>query len=167
VTASRADQLLVQAGGGATIYSSSDGSTGAELPPGGGSWSSLSASSSKTNIQPVDPSSVLDRVADLDVSRWEYDSQEDATHMGPMAEDFHDAFGLGADRDRIATVDADGVALAAIKGLDQRAEELEAAVQERDGRIDELEATVEAQSAALSDLRDEVADLREAVDDEL
>jgi hypothetical protein len=170
VTASRADQFLVQAGGGVTVFSSSDASTGAELPPGGGSWSSLSASSAKTNMQPVDPGAVLDRVADLDVSRWEYDSQEDATHMGPMAEDFHDAFGLGADRDRIATVDADGVALAAIKGLDQRVDDCEARVadlerevERRDERIADLEATVAEQSSALSDLRDEVADLRETV----
>jgi len=37
--------------------------------------------------------------------------------MGPMAQDFREAFGLGADDKHIATVDADGVALAAIKAL--------------------------------------------------
>ncbi len=34
-----------------------------------------------------------------------------------MAEDFRAAFGLGSDDKGIATVDADGVALAAIQGL--------------------------------------------------
>jgi len=33
-------------------------------------------------------------------------------HLGPVAQDFHAAFGLGADDKHIATVDADGVALA-------------------------------------------------------
>jgi hypothetical protein len=44
-----------------------------------------------------------------------------------MAQDFHAAFGLnGADDKHIATVDADGVALAAIQGLNQKLEETRA-----------------------------------------
>jgi hypothetical protein len=39
-----------------------------------------------------------------------------------MAQDFHAAFGLGTDERHIATVDADGVALAAIQGLNQKLE---------------------------------------------
>ena len=38
-------------------------------------------------------------------------------HLGPVSEDFHRAFGLGANSRTIGTVDADGVALAAIQGL--------------------------------------------------
>ncbi len=38
-------------------------------------------------------------------------------HLGPMAQDFYDSFGLGSDNKGIATVDADGVALAAFRGL--------------------------------------------------
>jgi hypothetical protein len=37
--------------------------------------------------------------------------------MGPMAQDFYTAFGLGEDDRHITTVDADGVALAAIQAL--------------------------------------------------
>ncbi len=40
--------------------------------------------------------------------------------MGPMAEDFKANFGLGGDGKSIGTVDADGVALAAIQGLNQK-----------------------------------------------
>jgi len=40
-----------------------------------------------------------------------------------MARDFHAAFGLGESEKRINTVDADGVALAAIQGLNQKLEE--------------------------------------------
>lgn len=39
-----------------------------------------------------------------------------------MAQDFHAAFGLGIDDRHIATVDGDGVALAAIQGLNQKLE---------------------------------------------
>jgi beta-xylosidase len=43
-------------------------------------------------------------------------------HLGPVAQDFHAAFGLGSDDRHIATVDADGVALAAIQGLNRKVE---------------------------------------------
>jgi hypothetical protein len=37
-----------------------------------------------------------------------------------VAQDFQSAFGLGTDDKSIGTVDADGVALAAIQGLNQK-----------------------------------------------
>jgi Skp family chaperone for outer membrane proteins len=57
--------------------------------------------------------------------------------MGPMAQDFHAAFGLGSDDKHIATVDADGVALAAIQGLNQK---VESARRQTESRLQELEA---------------------------
>lgn len=57
-------------------------------------------------------------------------------HIGPMAQDFRAAFGLGEIPTAIATVDADGVALAAIQGLNQKLEEQ---VRDKDARIAELE----------------------------
>lgn len=54
-----------------------------------------------------------------------------------MAQDFHAAFGVGADDKRISTVDTDGVALAALQGLYEIA-------QEKDVRIATLEARLEA-----------------------
>jgi hypothetical protein len=42
-----------------------------------------------------------------------------------MGQDFHAAFGLGATDKGIATVDADGGALAAIQGLNAKLEERE------------------------------------------
>ena len=38
-------------------------------------------------------------------------------HIGPMAQDFYGAFGVGDSDTAIATIDLDGVALAAIQGL--------------------------------------------------
>ena len=58
-----------------------------------------------------------------------------------MAQDFHAAFGLGTDERHIATVDADGVALAAIQGLNEK---LEAEVKAKDARISELEKRLAA-----------------------
>jgi hypothetical protein len=87
----------------------------------------------KQSIQPVDPQEVLARLGRLPISRWRYRTEaEGVQHMGPMAQDFRQAFGLG-DTDRgYDSVDAHGVAFAAIQALQQQAVE-----QQR--RIDKLE----------------------------
>ena len=70
-------------------------------------------------------------MGEMPLGTWNLKSQDPAVrHLGPVAEDFHAAFGLGETPERIQTGDADGVALAAIQGLlrqNQRMEkELEA-----------------------------------------
>src|SRR5438105_690874 len=58
------------------------------------------------------------RRAALPVSTWNYQAQGDGVrHMGPTAQDFKAAFGLGEDEQTISVVDEQGVALAAIQGL--------------------------------------------------
>lgn len=84
----------------------------------------------------VDVRAVLDGVLALPITRWSFLADSaDVTHIGPMAQDFHAAFGLGDSARSIAPLDTSGVALAAIQGL---AAELEA----RDARISELELDV-------------------------
>ena len=64
---------------------------------------------------------MLRAVARLPVSTWHYRSEAAGVrHLGPMAEDFFRAFHLGQDDRHIATVDEEGVALAAIKALAKR-----------------------------------------------
>jgi hypothetical protein len=72
----------------------------------------------------------------LPISEWRYKSHTDARHIGPVAQDFYEAFGLGRDDKHITSVDADGVALAAIKGLNEK---LEQQAREKDQRIADLE----------------------------
>jgi hypothetical protein len=87
------------------------------LPAGGTSWAALSDSNAKTDITPLDHKQVLSKLADLPVTGWSYTSAPSQRHFGPMAQDFHASFQLGNDERRISTIDADGVALAAIQGL--------------------------------------------------
>ena len=70
----------------------------------------------KEHIVPIDYDQVLNRISELPISEWQYKGQKER-HFGPMAQDFHAAFGLGGSDTTIASVDADGVALAAIKAL--------------------------------------------------
>ena len=69
-----------------------------------------------------------------------------ARHVSPKAQDFHAAFGLGETATNVNPVDAFGVALTAVQGLHQLAQEQEARL-----------ATLEARLAALEQKRAPVA----------
>jgi trimeric autotransporter adhesin len=81
-----------------------------------------SSRSYKTGFAAVDTLDVLARVVNLPITTWHYVDSVEGLHMGPIAEDFKASFGLAGDGKSIATVDADGVALAAIQGLNQKLE---------------------------------------------
>ncbi|HOW97781.1 MAG TPA: tail fiber domain-containing protein [Kiritimatiellia bacterium] len=99
-----------------------------------------SDSEMKENFQPVDAEAILDGVSALPVATWNFKDDTSGTHLGPMAQDFHAAFGLGNTERGIFTVDADGVALAAIQGLNRK---LETALQTKEREIAELQQRVE------------------------
>jgi trimeric autotransporter adhesin len=119
------NQFSVRAIGGVRFVSSISGSgtpnAGVELAPASGSWSSLSDRASKRALEPISGKRVLRELASIPISTWSYRAQDDSIrHIGPMAQDFYRAFGVGEDKKHITSVDADGVALAAIKGLNRR-----------------------------------------------
>ncbi|MBL9126240.1 MAG: tail fiber domain-containing protein [Verrucomicrobiales bacterium] len=108
-----------------------------------GTFVSASDRNAKENIAEVDPEAVLAKVAALPIATWNYKQDPDVRHVGPMAQDFHAAFGVGPDDKHIATVDADGVALAAIQGLHRKVEDQAKALKDRDDRIGKLESEVD------------------------
>jgi hypothetical protein len=105
----------------------------------------------KENFAPVSPTEVLDKVAALPITTWNYKTMNDGRHMGPMAQDFHAAFHLGGGDTTITTVDPDGVALAAIQGLNQK---VEANDRRSEDRIHALEAENEELKARLQRLEE-------------
>ena len=136
-SSSARDEFNVYAEGGVRMFSSSSGASGVRLAPGAGSWSSVSDRDAKDEVQPVDAEQILALVANLPITTWSYRTQgPEVRHMGPMAQDFHAAFALGTGETTIDTIDADGVALAAIQGLNAR-------LDARDKEIAELRAELE------------------------
>ena len=104
----------------------------------GGTWTNSSARASKTGFAPINPMSILDKVVAMPITTWTYrNAQAEGMHMGPVAEDFKASFGLAGDGKSIGTVDADGVALAAIQGLNQKLESENAALR---ARLEAIEA---------------------------
>jgi hypothetical protein len=105
----------------------------------------------KTNFVILEQNAILKKVADLPLTQWNYLGDDEATkHIGPMAQDFHAAFGLnGGDDKHISVVDESGVALAAIQGLNQKLNEKDSEIQSLklqnenlEKRLDSLEQAV-------------------------
>jgi hypothetical protein len=140
-----ANSFVARASGGFTFYTAAGSNTasGANLPGGSGSWSSLSDRHAKAAIRPVSGQSVLRKLRTLPVDTWRYKAEKGGVrHLGPMAQAFYRRFGLGESNRYISDVDAQGVALAGIKGLAAR---------------------VHSQRAQLRSQSKQIAALREAV----
>jgi hypothetical protein len=135
-------QAVWRTAGGFKIFTSSNtdptqtSTPGVEIGARSGSWSTMSDRNSKDRFGPIDAREVLRKVSALPLSSWQYKGNP-SRHIGPMAQDFRTAFGLGLDEKHIDTVDADGVALAAIQGLNSE-------LRDRDAKI----AALQAQNAA-------------------
>ena len=143
------NQFTVRAAGGTRIFSDANSTAGVELPAGSGSWSTLSDRRAKHGFAPVDARDVLERLTGLPLHTWSYRTESPSTlHLGPTAQDFHAQFDLGTDDRHIATVDADGVALAGIQGLNLKLEESlkmkDAEIEALRDRIDRLSARLDA-----------------------
>jgi len=150
----------VKATGGVRFITESDNSLVTYIPADSSGWSNASSRAVKTNIDPVDPEQALDGVDSMEVATWEYESENEetgTTHIGPMAEGFHDAFDVGNSDEHINSINADGVAFAAIQGLSQK-------LDEKDDRIDALEADCDALQAENEQLRDRLAAIESHLD---
>jgi len=115
---------------------------------GGAGWNCISASNLRKNFSEIDPKDILNKVASL--PEWKYQAKQgrpDEWFVGPTAEDFHAAFALGTDDTKINSGSAQGVALTAIKGLNQK-----------------LEDEIKAKDAEIAALKQELADQKSATD---
>ena len=152
---SNLNEFAVRATGGVRFVSAIDSngvpSATATLAPGSGTWSSLSDRSAKENFAPANAREILDKVTALPLATWNYKAQETSIrHIGPTAQDFHAAFAVGENERTISTVDADGVALAAIQGLNQK---LEDELKTKDAHIKSLEQRLQNLENVLHNLR--------------
>jgi hypothetical protein len=137
--------------------------TGAKLAPGATAWTVYSDSIGKDNLRPVDAKAVLRKVAALPLATWNWRSQDASIrHMGPMAQDFHAAFGLGETPTGISTVDADGVALAAIQGLNAK---VDSAIKEKNRQLAQQASTILEHEREIADLKQQLQSTKSAIAD--
>lgn len=129
------------------VGTSSSNGNGAYLTKGG-VWTNASDINLKEDITAVDANEVLAKVASMEINKWKYIGT-DEYHIGPMAQDFHAAFQLGIDTNRISTIDPAGIALVSIKALNEKVEKQEAVI----ANITRLNATLMARLEALEEQR--------------
>ena len=139
------NEFAARATGGFRFRTNLGGTTGCNLPAGSGVFNCTSSRAMKENFLAVNGADVLSRLKGIDISSWNYISEgRSVRHVGPMAEDFFNAFQLGIGNTSIGLQDLTGVSLAAIKELDQRTNDLR------------------QKTAEVEQLRDEVNQLRQA-----
>ncbi len=127
--ATNENEFVVRAANGARFFSSGSANLGPVLLPNAQDWSAASDVNLKRNFRELDNEDILARIARMPVTEWSYKEQDPSIlHMGPTAQDFHAAFGLGQDPLRIGTLDADGVALAGVVALEARTRALQTQV---------------------------------------
>jgi hypothetical protein len=122
-----------------------------------------STRTAKTDFAEVDAHEVLARLAALPVTQWRYKSEnESSKHIGPVAEDFQEVFGLG-DGKTISTVDASGIALASIQALYGRILAKDEQLQEQGAELDRQQQLLEEQAERLLQLEMALSSLQQQV----
>jgi hypothetical protein len=135
----------VRASGGVTFTDGAGHSV--SWVPSAGSWAFTSDRNTKENFKPVDAREILDKVAQLPLTEWNYKGYADR-HVGPMAQDFQAAFPLNANNKMLNSADEAGVTLAAIQGLNQKLEQKETEIAVLKARLDKLEQLLNSKIGA-------------------
>jgi hypothetical protein len=134
-----ADTFNVHAGGG--IYLN-------------GALHAASDRDKKEDFKEVDAAQILEKVMQVPIQSWRFKAEDETVrHIGPMSQDFVGTFGYGTNDKFISSVDADGIALAAIQALEMR-------LNEKDARIQALETGLGDKDARIRALEDAVAELK-------
>lgn len=157
--ASANNQFSVRAAGGIRFFTNATMTTGVQVSAGGSSWVVISDRNRKNDFLSVDGEDILARLRSLPVTTWRYRDEADRStfHIGPMAQDWHRAFGFTRDDRTINMSDFDGVNLAAIKALEVRTAELQA----RTAEVAQLRTELDATRKRLDDLETAVRRLQE------
>jgi hypothetical protein len=123
------------------------------------SFSAGSDVNMKTSLMPVDPHDTLEKVAQLPVTTWSFkDDPSGSNHLGPSAQDFYQTFDVGHDDRHIAPLDAAGVALAAIQGLNTKLETTDSVRQRHDEDLAAENAVLAARLEDVEKQNQELAD---------
>lgn len=152
VSSAASNSVTFRASGGVRLFSTTDTTApapGVSLAAGASAWSTISDRNAKKDFTPVDTSAVLEKLSQVPVQQWRYRWESDTStpHLGPTAQDFKGAFYPGRDDRSITTLEFDGVALAAIQGLNRK--------------LEEKSAKLESENAAL---RESLAELKRLVE---
>jgi hypothetical protein len=127
------------------------GNVGCDLTVAVPSWTCASSRTLKENYEPVSGEDVLIRLRSVPITTWNMiGGDAEVRHLGPVAEDFYQAFPLGLGPTTIGMGDIDGVNLAAAKALEARTVDLQTQLNARTAQVLQLQAQVDAQADVIA-----------------
>jgi hypothetical protein len=135
--------VTFRASGGYRLFSNPTLTAGVSLASNATSWATISDKNAKKNFTSVNSLEILEKLAAIPVEKWNYkwEADDSTPNIGPMAQDFVQAFYPGRDDKHITTLEFDGVELAAIQGLNQK---LSDELQHKEKEIGELKTENES-----------------------
>ncbi len=137
------NEFAVRASGGVRLRTSPSLGTGCNLPAGSGTWVCTSSRLAKERFENLNGDDVLAKIARMPIQSWSYRTEPGGVrHVGPTAQDFRAAFGLGNSDDAISLVDIDGINMLGVQALVQRTQALQRQNDELRARLDRLEAVL-------------------------
>lgn len=164
--ATAGNQMTTRFAGGYQFYTNSGATIGAKLSGNATSWSAISDRNAKENFRTVDFEKLLSKIHELPITEWNYKANDPSIrYIGPMAQDFYQSFHLGGtDSLYINSLVYDGINLAAIKGLEQRTEDLNAKTKEI-AALREKVIRLETEMSELRTLKADLASLRKLIEE--
>ena len=115
-------------------------SSAGNMTIGGTQYLTGSSRDLKENFTPVNGRELLAKVVDMPLTSWNAKNDPEQRHIGPVAEDWWSYFELGPDNKHVSPTDIAGVALGAIKGLNQVVSEKDKEIADLKARLEKIEA---------------------------
>lgn len=126
ITSNASNSVTLVNSTGMRCFSNNALTLGVNIPAGGTAWAAICDENKKKNLIVANYDEILQKVNRLPVFQYNFKNQTvDHVTFGPMAQDWHAEFKFGTYKMGINTMDLDGVALAAIKGLTNKLNRLE------------------------------------------
>ena len=135
------------------------GNIGCDLTAAVPSWTCASSRTVKRDFAPVQKEELLQRLQQMPVTTWNFEQGQDGVrHLGPVAEDFYAAFGLGESERSVMVQDMAGVGLAGVQALADRSDAMAARIAALEAQnamlLQELQAARAAQAGMKSRLEE-------------
>jgi hypothetical protein len=141
------NSFTVRSPGGVRFITATNNSLkGVQIIKNSTAWTSVSDRESKTDFKPVDSREILSKLASMPVTSWQYKHDPSRRYIGPTSQDFMAAFHLGDYDKGINTLDADGVAFAAIQGLVSELKIRDKKIEALEKKMDIMQKNIESLS---------------------
>ena len=129
-----------------------------------GSLIQNSSRANKKHIVGIDEKEILEKINKLELNYWTYNHDNDRVrHLGPMAEEFYQLFGLGSTAKGISSIDTAGVSLAAVKALSKKYKTTQDELVQAQSIIDSKDKKIARLNQRLANMESSIGNLQKII----